>query len=171
MTSNSMRSAVTLGSSGSSSSGLAASLPSLSCPGPALADTLAPDPLSLCDGNHPGAAPAVAPHPDVHLVEPATVVPVPLRVGRGTSKTPIVLEAVWNSRVTFAADETKNVTLHSVGLEIKAITKNIGQIADRGNIDARGTGLSSVAVTELLCSQVYDIQLLMFLSGFILIVF
>ena len=47
----------------------------------ALADTLAPDPLSLCYGHHPGVAPAVAPHPDVHLVEPAAVSPVPLRVG------------------------------------------------------------------------------------------
>ena len=107
MTSTLMRSAVTLGSAGRSS-GLAASLPSLCCPGPALADALAPDPLSLCDGHHPGAAPAVAPHPDVHLVEPAAVSPVPLRVGRGASKTPIVLEAVWNRGVTVAADETQN---------------------------------------------------------------
>jgi hypothetical protein len=51
------------------SCGFAASLPSLCCPGPALADTLAPDhdPLSLCDGHHQVAVPAVAPHPDVHL--------------------------------------------------------------------------------------------------------
>jgi hypothetical protein len=86
-----MCSAVTLCSSGSSSC-LAASLPSLTCPDPALADTLAPDPLSLCDGHYPGAAPAVAPHPNVHLIEPAAVAPVPLRVGRGASKTQIVLE-------------------------------------------------------------------------------
>ncbi len=72
MTSTLMRSAVTLGSPGRSS-GLAVSLPSLCCPGPALTDAFAPDPLSLCDGHHPGAAPAVAPHPDVHLVEPAAV--------------------------------------------------------------------------------------------------
>ena len=107
MTSTLMRSATTLGSAGSSRC-LTASLPSLCCPGPALADALAPDPLSLCDGHHPGAAPAVAPHPDVHLVEPAAVAPVPLRVGRGASKTPIVLEAVWNRGVTVAADETRN---------------------------------------------------------------
>ncbi len=107
MASNSMRSSVTLGSS-SSSSGLAASLPSLCCPGPALADALAPDPLSLCDGHHPGAAPAVVPDPDVHLVEPAATAPVPLRVGRGAFKTPIVVEAVWNRGVTVAADETQN---------------------------------------------------------------
>ncbi len=54
---------------------LAVSLPGLSCPDPALADTLVPDLLSLCDGHHLGAAPAVAPHPDVHLVEPAAVAP------------------------------------------------------------------------------------------------
>ncbi len=92
------------------SSGLASSLPSLCCPGPALADTLAPDPLSFCDGHHLGAAPAVAPHPDVHLVEPgpAAVAPVPLRVGGGASKTLIVLEAVWNRGVTVAADKIRN---------------------------------------------------------------
>ncbi len=90
MTSTLMSSAATLGSAGSSSS-LAAALPGLSCPDPALADTLAPDPLSLGDGRHPGAAPAVPPHPDVHLVQPAAVAPIPLRVGGGASKTPIVL--------------------------------------------------------------------------------
>jgi hypothetical protein len=63
------------------------------------------------------------------------------------------------------------VTLHSVGLAFRTITKNIGQITDRCNFDARGTGFSAVAVTELLCSQVCYIQLVMFLSGFILIVF
>jgi hypothetical protein len=71
-------------------SGLAATLPRL-CrpegPEPALADTLAPYPLSLSDRHHAGAAPAVAPHPDIHLVEPAAVAPVPLRVGGGVSKT------------------------------------------------------------------------------------
>ncbi len=51
---------------------------------------------------------AVAPHPDIHLVEPAAVAPVPLRVGGGDSKTLIVLEAVLNSGVTVAADETRN---------------------------------------------------------------
>ncbi len=107
MTSTLMSSAATLGNP-CSSSGLSALLPSLSCPGPALADTLAPDPLSLGDGYHPGAAPAIAPHPDVHLIEPAAVSPVPLRVCGGTFKTPIVLEAVWNSEVTVAADEARN---------------------------------------------------------------
>ncbi len=110
MTSTSLCSATTLRvSSACSSSGLTTSLPSLSCPDPALADTLAPDPLSLCNGHHPGAAPAVAPHPDVHLVKPDAVALVPLRVGRGASKTPIVLEVVWNSAVTVAADETREL--------------------------------------------------------------
>ncbi len=93
MTSASLRPAATLSSADRSRSGLAVSLPSLSCPDPALADTLAPDPLSLCYGHPPGVAPAITPHPDVHLrvVEPAAVDPVPLRVGGGASKTPIVL--------------------------------------------------------------------------------
>jgi hypothetical protein len=91
MTNNSMSSTATLGSSGIL---VAVSLPSLSCPDPALADTLAPDPLSLCNGHHPGATPAVAPQPDFHLIEPAAVAPVPLRVGRGASKAPILLEVV-----------------------------------------------------------------------------
>ena len=77
-------------------------------PGPALADTLAPDPLSLCYGHHLGLAPAAAPHPDVHLIEPAAIAPVPLRVGGGASKARIVLEAMWNRGVTVAADETWN---------------------------------------------------------------
>ena len=71
-------------------SGLAATLPRLCRPGPALTEPLGPDPLRLGDRYHPGAAPAVAPHPDVHLVEPAAVAPVPLRVGGGVSNTPIV---------------------------------------------------------------------------------
>ncbi len=107
MTITSMRSATTLGSA-DSCSGLAVSLPSLCYPGPALADALAPDPLSLCYGHHSGAAPAVAPHPDVHLVEPAAVAPIPLRVGGGASKTLIVLEAVRNRGVTVASNETQN---------------------------------------------------------------
>ena len=73
--------------------GLAATLPRLCSPGPALAEPLGPDPLRLVDRHHPGAAPAVVPHLDVHLVEPAAVAPVPLRVGRGVSSTLIVLEA------------------------------------------------------------------------------
>ncbi len=80
-------------------------LPRLCSPGPALAEPLGPDSLRLSDRHHPGAAPAVAPHPDVHLVEPAAVAPVPLRVGGGVSNTPIVLEAVWDSGMTVAADE------------------------------------------------------------------
>jgi hypothetical protein len=36
-------------------SGLAATLPRLCCPDHALAETLAPDPLSLGDKHHPGA--------------------------------------------------------------------------------------------------------------------
>ena len=89
-------------------SGLTATLPRLCRSDPALADTLLPDPLCLSDGHHPGAAPAVAPHPDVDLVEPAAVAPVPLRVGGGASKTRIVLEAVWDRGVTVAADEARN---------------------------------------------------------------
>ena len=50
------------------SSGLAVTLPRPCRPEPALAETLAPYPLSLRDRHHTGAAPAVAPHPDVHLV-------------------------------------------------------------------------------------------------------
>ncbi len=108
MTSASLHPTATLGSADRSRSGLAVSLPSLSCPDLALADTLAPDPLSLCYGHYLGVAPALAPHPDVHLVEPAAVAPVLLRVGGGASKTRIVLEAVWNCGVTVAADETQN---------------------------------------------------------------
>ncbi len=54
-------------------SGLAATIPPLCRPDPSLAETLCPDPLrpGLGDRHHPGATPAVAPHPDVHLVEPA----------------------------------------------------------------------------------------------------
>ncbi len=72
--------------------GLAATLPRLCRPEPALPETLAPYPLSLRDRHHAGAAPAVAPHLDVHLVEPAAVAPVQLRVGGGVSKTLIVLK-------------------------------------------------------------------------------
>jgi hypothetical protein len=70
-------------------------------------NSLSPDPLRLRDGHHPSAAPAVAPHPDVHLVEPATVAPVALCICRGTSTARIVPEAVWNCRVTVAADEAR----------------------------------------------------------------
>jgi hypothetical protein len=71
---------------------------------------LSPDPLSLSYGHwhRPWAAPAIVPHPDVHLVEPAAVALIPLCVCRGASKTPIVIEAVLNCRVTVAADETLN---------------------------------------------------------------
>jgi hypothetical protein len=67
-------------------SGHAATLPRLCRPGPALAEPLGPDLFRLGDRHHPGAAPAVPPHPDVHLVEPAAVAPVPLRVGGGVSQ-------------------------------------------------------------------------------------
>ncbi len=69
-------------------SGLVTTLPRLCRPDPALTDseTLTPDPLRLSDIHHPGTAPAVAPHPDVHLVEPASVAPVELRIGRGILK-------------------------------------------------------------------------------------
>ena len=50
-------------------SGLAATLPRLYRPDPALAEMLTPDPFRLSDRHHPGTAPAVAPHPDVHLVD------------------------------------------------------------------------------------------------------
>ncbi len=90
------------------SSGLAATLPRLCRPDSALAKPLSPDPLRLVDRHHPGAASAVAPHPDVHLLEPAAVAPVPLRVGGGVSSTLIVLEAVWDSGMTVAADEAQN---------------------------------------------------------------
>ncbi len=45
-----------------------------------------------------GAAPAVAPHPDVNLVQPTAVAPVQLSVGKGASK----------SGVTVASNETLN---------------------------------------------------------------
>ncbi len=67
--------------------GLTVTLPRLCRPGPALTEPLCPDPLRLIDRHHPGAAPAVAPHPDVHLIEPAAVAPAPLRVGGGVSNT------------------------------------------------------------------------------------
>ncbi len=57
----------------------AAQLLRLSCPDPALADTLAPDSFSLRDGHHPGAAPGVAPLPNYHLVQSAAVGPCELR--------------------------------------------------------------------------------------------
>jgi hypothetical protein len=89
-------------------SGLAATLPRFCRPGPAFAEPLGPDPLRFGDRHHPGAASAVAPHPDLHLVEPAAVAPIPLRVGGGVSNSPMVLEAVWGSAVTVAADEARN---------------------------------------------------------------
>ncbi len=111
MTNSLLHPAATLRSAGRSS-GLAALLPSpiLCCPGPALADMLSPAPLRLCDEHHPEAAPAVVPHPNVQLLEPAAVAPFQLRIGRGASKF-IVLEAVWilwNSGLTVAAYETLN---------------------------------------------------------------
>ena len=107
MTSGSLCSAASLCSL-TRCSGLTATLPRLCRPDPALADTLPPDPLHLNDGKHPGAAPAVAPHPDVHVIEPAAVAPVPLRVSGGASKARIVLEPMWNCGVTVAANEAQN---------------------------------------------------------------
>ncbi len=76
-------------------SGLAATLPRLCSPDPALAETLSPDPLrrlSVSAMDTIRARPR--PYPDVHLVEPATVAPVALCICRGTSKAQIVPEAV-----------------------------------------------------------------------------
>ena len=46
------------------------------------------------------------------LAKPAAVAPIPLHVGGGDSKTPmmrpILLEAVWDRGVTVAADEARN---------------------------------------------------------------
>jgi hypothetical protein len=107
MTSTSLSFTATLCST-SSSCCLAVLLPGLSCPDPVLADTLVPDPLSLGDEHHQGAALAIAPHPDVHLAEPAAVAPIQLCVCRGASKTLNILEAVRNCGVTVAAYETRN---------------------------------------------------------------
>ncbi len=50
-------------------SGLAATLPRLCRPGPALDEPPGPDPLRLGDRHHLGAAPAVAPHPEFWMVK------------------------------------------------------------------------------------------------------
>ncbi len=100
----SIRPAATFGSP-RCGSGLTATLPRLCHPEPALAETLALHCLSLGNRCHAGAAPAVVPHPDVQLAEPAAVAPVPLRVGGGAL---IVLEAVWDRGVPVAADEARN---------------------------------------------------------------
>jgi hypothetical protein len=55
-----------------------------------------------------------------------------------------------------------------LGLQLKLLQKTW---TDCCNFDVRDTGFSAVAVTELLCSQVCYIQLVMFLSGFTMIVF
>jgi hypothetical protein len=50
----------------------------------------------------------------------------------------------------------------------------MGQIAERGNVDASGTGLSAIVVTELLLSQhfqVSDIQSVLFLLGACILIF
>ena len=96
----SIRPAAISGSSRCASS-LTATLPRLCRLDPALAETLAPHPLSISDGHHPSA-------PDVQLVEPAAVTLFQGRVGGGVSKTPVVLEAVWDSGVPIAADEARN---------------------------------------------------------------
>ncbi len=91
-------------------SGLAATLPRLCHPGPALVEPLGPDPgpQRLVDRHHLGVAPAVVPYPDVRLVELAAVAPVPLRVGGSGSNTLIVLEVEWDSGVTVVSDEARN---------------------------------------------------------------
>ncbi len=48
----------------------------------------------------------------------------------------------------------------------KNITKNIGQITDYSNFNARGTGLSAIAVSELLCSQARYILLVLSIRVF-----
>jgi hypothetical protein len=82
--------------------------------------------------HHPGTAPAVAPHSDVHLVEPASVAPVALRVGRGISKTLIDLEAVWNRGVTVSTDEALNE---------RGASKHVGHGADVEAGQVRVAGL------------------------------
>ncbi len=105
-----------------------------SCPDPALADhdMRVADPLSLSNGHHPGAPPAAAPHPDVYLVEPAAVVPVPLRVGGGAAKKPIVLEAVWNSWVTVASNETQNEHVRDRADVEAGQARVAGQVIEQG---------------------------------------
>jgi hypothetical protein len=86
-----------------------APLPRLSCPDPALTDTLAPDSFSLHNGHHPGATPAVAPRLNAHLVESAAVALISLCVSLGADKTlMIVLEGMRNSRMAVAANEAWN---------------------------------------------------------------
>ncbi len=97
-------------------SGLAATLPHLCRPGPALAEPLGPDAVRLGDRHHPGAAPAVAPHPDVHLVEPAAVAPVPLRVVGGRSMGSNVLKY---TRDTFLWEPLCADTLRPVGHKVQ----------------------------------------------------
>jgi hypothetical protein len=117
---------------------LAAMLPCLCSPEPALAETLAPHPLSLGDRHHAGAAPAVAPHPDVHLIEPAAIAPVLLHVGEGVSKKLIVLEAVWDRGVPVAADEAQNEggvpqhVCHRANLEAGQ-ARIAGRVIERGH--------------------------------------
>jgi hypothetical protein len=96
-------------------SGLAATLPHLCRPGPALAEQLGPDPLRLGDRHQPGAAPTV---PDVHLVEPAAVAPIPLRVGGGVNNTLIVLEAVWGSGYHVGHDIIRDIRYDIISARI-----------------------------------------------------
>ncbi len=95
-------SSVTLGSAGRSRNGLAASLRFSLIRSRLILSAWTPY------GGGP-SPPAVAPHPDVNLVDPPAVAPVPLRVGggHGAPKTLIILEAVWNPGVTVASDETR----------------------------------------------------------------
>ncbi len=52
--------------------------PSLCCPYTVLADTKAPDPPSLCNQHHPGAALTITPHPDAPLIQSAVIAQIPL---------------------------------------------------------------------------------------------
>ena len=88
-------------------SGLAATLPRLCRPEPALADTLAPYPLSLRDRHHAGAAPAVAPHPDVDLEKPAACPAVLPGISSSTGGNK-VSEAERNRVVTVSLKVARN---------------------------------------------------------------
>jgi hypothetical protein len=74
---------------------------------------------------------------------------------------------VWAGNLKSLSDRQQHQeSLSDWQQHFKTITKIIWQIADRSIFDARGTGLSAVFVTELLCSQVCYIQLVMSLLVF-----
>jgi hypothetical protein len=74
----------------------------------ALAETFTPDLLCLCNGYYLGATPAVAPHPNILLIASSAVSPTSLRVGRGSSKTQLILEAMLNRGMAVASNEARN---------------------------------------------------------------